>query len=267
MADGRAQARAPRRPHYRDGSARDDHQAGEEGHHRFSPVGECVGRKSDNRLLCGFCLYFGGRGVSQALLEKHHFQRCLKTTIILDDQGRYLLQHRDDIAAIFYRSIIGPFGGHRESNETFLDCAVRELWLLYREFLASCEGPDRAIQGGTVCIKFFVVRNVPADGPVVRKANLCLFQRQNLALSRETHPYHQGCAERLFPKIPRKLTPGRGSEYCMLQCVYVATKGFKLRSRGRPCDLKILAVFRGHRIGQANRRRYSIRSSARHAIA
>lgn len=80
-------------------------------------------------------------------------RREFAPTIVLDDRDRFLLQQRDDIAGIFYPGKIGLFGGHREGDETFLDCAVRELHeeLGYYiaperfEFLGSYEGPDLAI--------------------------------------------------------------------------------------------------------------------------
>jgi 8-oxo-dGTP diphosphatase len=48
-------------------------------------------------------------------------------TVIFDDLGRLLLQQRDDIPGILYPGAIGLFGGHREGEETFLACAVREI--------------------------------------------------------------------------------------------------------------------------------------------
>jgi 8-oxo-dGTP diphosphatase len=54
-------------------------------------------------------------------------RREFAPTIVLDDQDRFLVQQRDNIAGIFYPGKIGLFGGHREDDETFLDCAVREL--------------------------------------------------------------------------------------------------------------------------------------------
>jgi hypothetical protein len=41
-------------------------------------------------------------------------RREFAPTIIIDDQDRFLLQQRDDIAGIFYPGKIGLFGGHRE---------------------------------------------------------------------------------------------------------------------------------------------------------
>jgi 8-oxo-dGTP diphosphatase len=53
--------------------------------------------------------------------------REIAPTVIFDDCGRLLLQLRDDIPGILYPGVIGLFGGHREGDETFLACAVREI--------------------------------------------------------------------------------------------------------------------------------------------
>jgi hypothetical protein len=39
----------------------------------------------------------------------------------------FLLQQRDDVPGVFQRGKIGLFGGHREGDETFLQCIVREI--------------------------------------------------------------------------------------------------------------------------------------------
>jgi hypothetical protein len=49
------------------------------------------------------------------------------------------------------------------------------------EFLASYEGRDLAIQGGTVCINFFVVRNVPADSLVISEGKPLLVSPPELS--------------------------------------------------------------------------------------
>jgi 8-oxo-dGTP pyrophosphatase MutT (NUDIX family) len=47
--------------------------------------------------------------------------------IIIDTLGRYLFQLRDNVVGITNPGKIGLFGGHREDNETFLECIVREI--------------------------------------------------------------------------------------------------------------------------------------------
>jgi 8-oxo-dGTP diphosphatase len=123
---------------------------------------------------------------------------------------------RDDITGIFYPGKIGLFGGHREGDETFLDCAVRELHeeLGYYtaperfEFLASYEGP--AIQGDTLCVNFFVVRNVPADRLLVSEAKPLLVSSPELgAFEEKLTPTTRYALKALFPKVPRKLRSAR----------------------------------------------------------
>jgi 8-oxo-dGTP diphosphatase len=55
----------------------------------------------------------------------HH--RRIACAILLDTQGRLLLQRRDDIPGILQPGKIGLFGGHREGSETFLNCVMREV--------------------------------------------------------------------------------------------------------------------------------------------
>jgi 8-oxo-dGTP pyrophosphatase MutT (NUDIX family) len=138
-------------------------------------------------------------------------RREFAPTIILDGEGRFLLQQRDDIAGIFSPGKIGLFGGHREGNETFLDCAVRELHeeLGYYiapervEFLASYEGPDLAIEGGTLCVTFFVVRNIPADRLVVSEGKPLLVLPSDLSVLEEKFtPTTRYALKAFFEKYP-----------------------------------------------------------------
>jgi ADP-ribose pyrophosphatase YjhB (NUDIX family) len=85
--------------------------------------------------------------------------------VVMDTFGRLLLQKRDDIPPILYPGQIGVFGGHREGDESFLECAVRELReeLSYDisperfEYLGYREGHDEAIRGGVVRAEYFLV--------------------------------------------------------------------------------------------------------------
>ena len=54
-------------------------------------------------------------------------RRETASALLIDTAGRWLLQQRDDIRGILYPGLVGLFGGHREGNETFLDCVVREV--------------------------------------------------------------------------------------------------------------------------------------------
>jgi len=46
--------------------------------------------------------------------------RDISFAILIDNQGRFLFQQRDDVPGIVALGKIGLFGGHREGNETFL---------------------------------------------------------------------------------------------------------------------------------------------------
>jgi 8-oxo-dGTP diphosphatase len=57
--------------------------------------------------------------------------------ILIDSLGRFLFQQRDNNPEILYPGMIGLFGGHREGNETFLECVVREIYEEISCFLPS----------------------------------------------------------------------------------------------------------------------------------
>src|SRR5260370_41003324 len=46
---------------------------------------------------------------------------------LIETSHRFLLQQRDNIVGILHPGKVGLFGGHREDDETFLDCVVREI--------------------------------------------------------------------------------------------------------------------------------------------
>ena len=102
--------------------------------------------------------------------------REIACALIIDTCGRFLLQQRDDIPGIVCPGMVGLFGGHREGDETFLQCVVREVHEEISYFvaperfdhLASYSGTDADAQGGTVRGEFFVARDVPADALRVR---------------------------------------------------------------------------------------------------
>jgi 8-oxo-dGTP diphosphatase len=53
--------------------------------------------------------------------------REIASAIVIDTMGRFLFQQRDDIPGILHPGKVALFGGHREGDETYLECAVREL--------------------------------------------------------------------------------------------------------------------------------------------
>jgi 8-oxo-dGTP diphosphatase len=119
--------------------------------------------------------------------------REIAPTLILDDQGGLLLQQRDDIPGILYPGAIGLFGGHREGEETFLACAVREICeeLSFYvpperfEFLTEFEGKDPENPGGTVHAKFFVVRGLRVRDLLVTEGQLLVAQPTELDAIRQ----------------------------------------------------------------------------------
>ena len=105
--------------------------------------------------------------------------REIASTLLLDTAGRFLFQQRDNIAGITEPGKIGLFGGHREGNETFLECIAREvseeiginLPLEGFQPLTVYEGIDLEI-GGPIRAEFFVARNISLTE--IRVAEGCL---------------------------------------------------------------------------------------------
>jgi 8-oxo-dGTP pyrophosphatase MutT (NUDIX family) len=93
--------------------------------------------------------------------------REIASSLLFDTAGRFLFQQRDDIAGITEPGKIGLFGGHKEGNETFVECIARELSeeiginLRLERFqpLIVYQGIDVEI-GGPIRAEFFVVRDI-----------------------------------------------------------------------------------------------------------
>lgn len=100
--------------------------------------------------------------------------------ILVSACGRFLLQQRDDLPGILLPGRLGLFGGHREGNETFLQCVAREvseevgLVLPPERFehLAIFAGADPDVQGGTARGECYVLRNVDIDALNVKEGTL-----------------------------------------------------------------------------------------------
>jgi len=98
-------------------------------------------------------------------------RRETASDILIDTAGRLLLQLRDDVPDILYPGMVGLFGGHREGNETFLECVVREVheeisyFVLPEQFeyLAERHGVDPDVEGGIIHGQVFVARDIPSD--------------------------------------------------------------------------------------------------------
>jgi 8-oxo-dGTP pyrophosphatase MutT (NUDIX family) len=53
--------------------------------------------------------------------------REIAAALLIDASCNLLLQRRDNIPDIIQPRKVGLFGGHREGEETFLECVVREI--------------------------------------------------------------------------------------------------------------------------------------------
>lgn len=115
--------------------------------------------------------------------------REIACAILIDPRGRLLLQQRDDVAGILHPGKVGLFGGHREGCETLLECVVREVHeetgLLVPperfEYLASLDGRDLDVEGGSVRGDFFVTRDIPLDALVITEGALLLVRPDEIA--------------------------------------------------------------------------------------
>lgn len=102
--------------------------------------------------------------------------------ILIDTLGRFLFQLRDNVVGITNPGKIGLFGGHREGDETFLECIVREVHEEIGYFIpaerfehvGSFDGADIDIDGGTLRGHLFVARGIPADALVITEGSLLI---------------------------------------------------------------------------------------------
>jgi 8-oxo-dGTP diphosphatase len=119
--------------------------------------------------------------------------REIAPTVIVDDLGRLLLQQRDDIPGILYPGAIGLFGGHREGEETFLACAVREIHEELGfyvpperfDFLTRFQGADPETPGGTLHAEFFIIRGLRASDLTITEGQLLVVQPKQLNAIRQ----------------------------------------------------------------------------------
>ena len=111
-------------------------------------------------------------------------RRETASALLIDTAGRLLLQKRDDVPGILYPGMVGLFGGHREGNETFLDCVVREVHeeVSYFvppeqfEYLTERHSVDPAIYGHV-----FVARDIPSDRLVITEGSLLIVSPDELS--------------------------------------------------------------------------------------
>ena len=106
--------------------------------------------------------------------------REIAAAILIDTNGRVLLQRRDDKPDIMQPGKIGMFGGHREGDESFIECVVREVaeeisFCVPAErfqHLCSLDGPDPERSEGHVKGEFFVAYDIPIDELTITEGKL-----------------------------------------------------------------------------------------------
>jgi 8-oxo-dGTP diphosphatase len=114
--------------------------------------------------------------------------REVAAALIIDKRGRFLLQQRDNVPGILFPGKIGLFGGHREGDETFLECVVREIheeisfFIAPERFehLASYRGTDPYIAGGTLWRELYVTRDVPVEPLRVTEGSLLIVEIEDV---------------------------------------------------------------------------------------
>jgi len=112
--------------------------------------------------------------------------REFASAILVDTCGRLLLQLRDDVPGILYPGFVGLFGGHREGDETFLECVCREVHeeTSFRvapdrfEHMGSYSGSDPG--GRRVLGEFFITREIPVDALRITEGSLLIAQLDQL---------------------------------------------------------------------------------------
>ena len=110
------------------------------------------------------------------------YTREIAAALLIDVNGNMLLQQRDNIPHIIQPGKVGLFGGHREGEETFLECVVREIaeeisqHIPAERFqhLLSLDGADPEIPGGYLRGELFVAYDVPTDALVITEGKLLI---------------------------------------------------------------------------------------------
>ena len=95
--------------------------------------------------------------------------REIAAAILIGNDGNFLLQLRDDKPGLIFANMIGLFGGHREGEETFLQCVRREIneetgyAPPASEFLPLVQVQTRYPDGAQVLGHFYILRHVPEE--------------------------------------------------------------------------------------------------------
>ncbi|MCV0387485.1 MAG: NUDIX hydrolase [Nitrobacter sp.] len=113
--------------------------------------------------------------LSLEFLMSNQYTREIAAALLIDVSGNLLLQRRDNVPHIIQPGKVGLFGGHREGDETFLECVVREIaeeitqHIPAERFqhLFSLDGADPERPGGHLRGEFFISYGVQTDTLVV----------------------------------------------------------------------------------------------------
>ena len=118
--------------------------------------------------------------------HEHDKRREVSIAIFIDSHGRFLLQQRDDIPGIVHPRKIGLFGGHREGEETYLQCVIREI----HEEIGYFVQPDRfkhfasydevGDHGADIHGEIFVAINIPVEELLVTEGLLLVVEPEEI---------------------------------------------------------------------------------------
>jgi 8-oxo-dGTP diphosphatase len=137
--------------------------------------------------------------------------------ILIDSFGRLLFQQRDNNPEILYPGMIGLFGGHREGEETFLDCVVREIheeisYFVPAERFVHLVSYKGMACGGTFHCEIFVTNSLPTDQLVITEGTLLTIRVEDFAEMKSKFSPSARFAMAAFLKneTPRPSGPDRG---------------------------------------------------------
>jgi 8-oxo-dGTP diphosphatase len=128
------------------------------------------------------------KGKRKMNIKRSPQPREIACAILIDTFGNFLLQQRDDVTGILHPGKVGLFGGHREGDETYLECVVREIHeeislfvpTKQFEFLVRFDGTDMDVDGGFVHGEFFIARDIPVDALVVTEGSLLIVKADEI---------------------------------------------------------------------------------------
>ena len=137
--------------------------------------------------------------------HEHDKRREVSIAILIDSHGRFLLQQRDDIPGIVHPGKIGLFGGHREGEETYLQCVAREIY----EEIGYFVQPDRfkhfasydevGDHGADIHGEIFVANNIPVEELLVTEGLLLVVEPEEiLAIEAKFSPSALFCNQKVF---------------------------------------------------------------------